>query len=228
MADVILTSLTKSFSGYADVLGGSIVLNPSLPSYPKLKSIFNAHYESALYSADAEILLSNSADYLYRSKIHHRNADALTSYFSSLADDPSSCITKVYYPTVSASRPLYEAFMRPSTPDFTPGYGALMSVEFKTIEQTAAFYDALDLFKAPHLGAHVTLVLPYVKGLYAKELEWAAKYDMRETQMRIAPGLEETGQLLETVKTAVAAAEKVNSTEGRNEVKGEDVVATIS
>ncbi|KAI9872743.1 MAG: hypothetical protein M1823_008093, partial [Watsoniomyces obsoletus] len=155
-------------------MGGSIVLNPSLPSYKKLKSIFNKHYQNALYHADAEVLLSNSADYLHRSAIHNRNAAALTEYFSALAKSSSSCITKVYYPTVNESRHLYEDFMRPTTDDFTPGYGALMSVEFRAVEQAAAFYDAVNVFKAPHLGAHVTLLLPYVKGLFAKELEWAA------------------------------------------------------
>ena len=228
VADVILTSLTKSFSGYADVMGGSIVLNPSLPSYPKLKSLFEKFYQNTLYDADAEVLLSNSADYLARSTIHHRNADALTSYFSSLASDPSSCIRKLYYPSVNLSRPLYEAFMRPKTDDFTPGYGCLMSVEFHRIEQAAAFFDALDLFGAPHLGAHVTLVLPYVKGLYAKELEWAGKYDLRETQIRIAPGLEDTEHLLKTVKTAIQAAEKVQNTRLQDGVKMENAVASIS
>ncbi|KAF7355615.1 Cystathionine gamma-synthase [Mycena sanguinolenta] len=37
VADVIVTSLTKSFSGYADVMGGSVILNPSSRSYPALK-----------------------------------------------------------------------------------------------------------------------------------------------------------------------------------------------
>ena len=228
VADVILTSLTKSFSGYADVMGGSIVLNPSLPSYKKLKFIFNKHYQNALYHADAEVLLSNSADYLHRSAIHNRNAAALTEYFSSLANSPSSCITKVYYPTVNESRPLYEDFMRPKTDDFTPGYGALMSVEFRAVEQAAAFYDAVNVFKAPHLGAHVTLLLPYVKGLFAKELEWAAKYDMRETQIRIAPGLEDTDTLVDTIKRAVEIADKVGRKEMNGVVKGQDVVVSIT
>lgn len=228
VADVVLTSLTKSFSGYADVMGGSMVLNPSLPSYSKLKPLFDKHYQNTLYDADAEVLLSNSVDYLARSKIHNRNADALTSYFSSLASDPSSCIRKVYYPSVNPSHPFYEAFMRPNIDDFTPGYGCLMSVEFHRIEQAAAFFDALDLFGAPHLGAHVTLVLPYVKGLYAKELEWAGKYDLRETQIRIAPGLEDTEHLLTTVKVAMEAAEKVKDTRLQDGVKLENVVASIS
>ena len=30
-ADILVTSLTKAFSGYSDVLGGSVVLNPLSP-----------------------------------------------------------------------------------------------------------------------------------------------------------------------------------------------------
>ena len=74
----------------------------------------------------------------------------------------------------------------------------------------------------------MTLVLPFVKGLYAKELEWAAKYDLRETQIRIAPGLEDTEHLLATVKTAVEAAETVKNTRLQDGVSMQNAVATIS
>jgi cystathionine gamma-synthase len=229
VADVILTSLTKSFSGYADVMGGSIVLNPSLPSYPHLKSIFTTHYRTNdLYSADAETLLANSADYLARMTIHHKNATALTSYLHTCAQDPTSCVKKVYYPTVTPSLPHYKCFMRDATPAFTPGYGCLFSVEFNTIAHASAFYDALDVYKAPHLGAHVTLVLPYVKGLYAKELEWVKQFDMRETQIRVAPGLEGTEDLIGRFERAVEVADMVGTKEGNGVVKGGDVVATIT
>lgn len=205
VADAIITSLTKSFSGYADVMGGSIVLNPSLPAYPRLKTIFDKYYHNHLYHRDAEILLSNSTDYLSRADIYHRNAAALVKYFSSLIDDAHSGIKKVYYPTTNPSLTHYQRFMRKSTQDVTPGYGALMSVEFHTMAQLIAFYNAVDFFKAPHLGAHVTLVLPYVKGLYGKQLEWAAQFDLRETQLRIAPGLEEEEELMRVMKEAMGA-----------------------
>jgi cystathionine gamma-synthase len=155
VADAIVTSLTKSFSGYADAMGGSIVLNPSLPAYSKLKNIVDKWYHNDLYHRDAEVLLSNSADYLSRAAVYHRNSNALVNYFTSLMDMPNSPIKKVYYPTTNPSLPLYERFMRKATPDFKPGYGCLMTVEFNTIDQHIAFFDAADFFKAPHLGAHV-------------------------------------------------------------------------
>ena len=100
--------------------------------------------------------------------------------------------------------------MRPShIPLHTMDYGCLLTLDFATVACTSAFYDALNVHKAPHLGAHVTLALPYVKGLFAKQLEWVAQYDLRETMIRVAPGLEEEGELLEDFRAAVVAAEKV-------------------
>ena len=221
VADILLTSLTKSFSGYADVMGGSITLNPSLPHYTKHKNIMTKHYRNDLYPADAQLLLSNSQDYLARSTTLNRNTLAIATYMHKLANDPNSCVTKVYHPsTLPSSRPLYEAFMRPpssssssstssTSHQFTAGHGCLLTLDFASVACTAAFYDALNVHKAPHLGAHVTLALPYVKGLFDKQLEWVARYDLRETMIRVAPGLEEERELLLDFGVAVEAAERV-------------------
>ena len=238
IADILMTSLTKSFSGYADVMGGSITLNPSLPHYTTLKSIMTAHYRNDLYPADATLLLSNSQDYLTRSTTLNRNTLAIATYFNKLAHDPKSCVTKVYHPSTLPSLPLYSSFMRPPTSHFTPGYGCLLTLDFATVACTSAFYDALNVHKAPHLGAHVTLALPYVKGLFAKQLEWVKQYDLRETMIRVAPGLEDEKELLEDFRRAVEAAERVWEVEKGKEsrdgkvadegVKGEDLVVSIS
>jgi cystathionine gamma-synthase len=229
VADVIVTSLTKSFSGYADVMGGSIVLNPSRPAYPKLKKIVDKWYHNDLYYRDAEVLLSNSADYLKRADIYHRNSNALVKYFTSLMDMPDSPIKKVYYPTTNPSLPLYQRFMRKATPDFKPGYGCLMTVEFNTVDQFIAFFDAVDFFKAPHLGGHCSLLLPYVKGLYADKLDWVAQFDLRETQCRIAPGLEDEEDIINGMKEGMKAVMgEVGSRQTNGQLKGEDIVVSMA
>jgi cystathionine gamma-synthase len=212
-ADIVVTSLTKSFSGYADVLGGSAVLNPSLPLYSELKPLFQKYYHSDLYSGDAETLLHNSEDYLYRSKILNDNAALLVDYLQSLTSDPKSSVTHVYYPTASPTLSNYDAYKRPSTPDFQPGYGCLFSVEFDNVESTIAFYDNLHVHHGPHLGAHRTLALPYVKALYNDELEKVKKYGLEETQIRVAVGLEDPQSLLETFKHAVRMADAAKGRE---------------
>ncbi|ETN36901.1 uncharacterized protein HMPREF1541_07888 [Cyphellophora europaea CBS 101466] len=157
-ADITITSLTKSFSGYSDVMGGSLILNPSSRLYNHFHTLLATHYHNGLHHADAAVLLANSADFLSRSAIHNRNTAALAGLLAT-----SPLITEVYHPLhLPDSRPHYEASMRPPTEDFTPGYGLLLSVEFVSLTALTAFYDALDIYKSPHLGGHVTLALPYM------------------------------------------------------------------
>ena len=208
-ADVLVTSLTKSFSGYADVMGASTVLNPSSNRYAELKDLFARKFQDEYSNGDAIQLESNSRSYLYRSAILNNNALRLVEYFQTQAADPKSCVTGVFYTTTSpSSLENYKSTMRKPTENFEPGYGCLFSIEFEHVEQTIAFYDNLNVHHGPHLGAHLTLALPYVRGLYNNDLEWAGRYDMRVTQLRIAVGLEDTEELLEVFKSAVEIAEK--------------------
>ncbi|KAK4937123.1 hypothetical protein LTR10_022175 [Elasticomyces elasticus] len=208
VADVVLTSLTKSFSGYADLMAASAVLSPLSARYPELKQLFNTGYRNDFFAGDAEALEKNSRNYLERSAVMNNNAEKLVEYLQKEAENSASPVKRVYYPTVDNTLEKYRAFMRPKTPDFSPGYGCLFSVEFETQEATIDFYDNLNVHQGPHLGAHLTLALPYTMGIYGKELEWAARYNMRPEQIRISVGLEDTQNLLEVFKVAVEAAKK--------------------
>ncbi|KAI0114004.1 cystathionine gamma-synthase [Nemania sp. FL0031] len=210
-ADVVVTSLTKAFSGYADLMAGSLVLNPnSTRAYPTLKQAVSSRFHNELFEADAVHLLSNSNDYLARCVIHNRNASALAGYFHDLVQDPDSPVTKVWYPPYSPGSGNLEAFLRKPTEDYpTPGYGCLLSVEFETMEQTTAFYDALNFFKGPHLGAHLTLCMPYNFMIYGKENpEYHEKYGLTPQQIRISVGLEDQGVLLGRCKVALSKVAK--------------------
>ena len=218
MTDMLVTSLTKSFNGYADAIAGSVVLNPASPRYPFLKTLFEQHYIPELYTADAEVIERNSRDYLPRTTKHNTNAAALVSYFSSLASSPSSSVLHVHYPSLNPSGIHYKRFMRPSTPTFTPGYGCLFNVEFEDMETTIAFYENLNLHKGPHLGAPTTLVFAYTMCAYKNRLEWAGEQGLRPTQLRIAVGLEDVDLLLEECRIAVEAADKVKAKRLANDV----------
>ncbi|KAG0154211.1 hypothetical protein PDIDSM_1591 [Penicillium digitatum] len=56
VADILVTSLTKSFSGSADVMAGSIVLNSSSPFYEAWKNYLETNYQNCLYGGDAQSL----------------------------------------------------------------------------------------------------------------------------------------------------------------------------
>ncbi|KAK0111239.1 hypothetical protein ONS95_001612 [Cadophora gregata] len=208
-ADIVVSSLTKSFSGYADVMGASAALNPSSAKYGMLKELFGEKYVNRYYSGDAEVLEKNSRDYLTRSKTYNTNAEELVEYLQSLTSDPKSSVAKVYYPTTSPTLSHYKARMRAPTADFTPGYGCLFTIELRTVEATQAFYNNINVHHGPHLGAHLTLALPYVKALYGKQLDWAAERDLRETQIRMSVGLEKADDLIQVFKDALVFADAV-------------------
>ncbi|KAI1623547.1 pyridoxal phosphate-dependent transferase [Exophiala viscosa] len=208
VADVVLTSLTKSFSGYADVMAASAVLSPLSARYSELKQLFETSYRNDFFAGDAEALERNSRNYLERSATMNNNAARLVEYLQEGAENPASPVKQVYYPTVDDTSEKYRAFMRAQTPDFSPGYGCLFSVEFDNQETTIAFYDNLNVHQGPHLGAHLTLALAYTMGIYGKDLEWAARYNMRPEQIRISVGLEDTQTLLADFKIALKAAKK--------------------
>ncbi|KAK8928047.1 putative cystathionine gamma-synthase [Metarhizium anisopliae] len=218
MADILVTSTTKSFNGYADAIGGTAILNPASHKYTELKSLFDASYVPEVYIDDAQAIEKNSRDYLARSARLNSNGSAVAEYLASRAQDPRSAVSRVHYPSVNASGDNYRRFMRPKTPDFTPGYGCVLSVELQDLSTARAFYDNLNVHKSVHLGAPFTLAFAYTMCAYQKKLEWAAQFCLKPTQIRISVGLEDTQTLVEDFRIAVEAADqaKVTAEEGHD------------
>lgn len=159
-ADISWSSLTKSFNGYSDCMGGSVVLNPCSKYYEELKALYAKEYQNDLYVDDALVLEANSRDYLSRSIVLNRNGLALAFYLQSCVESSSSTVSKVWYPPLLPSRSLYSARMRPANNEFTPGYGCLMTFELETMEAFIAFYEEIGKYItiSPHLAGHITLV----------------------------------------------------------------------
>lgn len=212
-ADLVVTSLTKSFNGYSDAMAASITLNPAGQMYYELKIMFEKLYQNFLFNGDAIVVEKNSRDYLERSKKINRNAEAVADYLDNRIRKGKTALKKVHYPKMNVSRGLYESRMRSATPEYTTGYGGLFSVEFDTIAATIAFYDTIGkyIYIGPHLGAHVTLVLAYTKRTYDKDLKAIAAIGQNERQLRVSAGLEETEHLLDAFRIAVDAADVVNA-----------------
>ncbi|KAF2262746.1 PLP-dependent transferase [Lojkania enalia] len=61
--DVIVTSLTKMFSGACDVMAVSVALNPQSPFHKKLSAKLSGNYKNLVFSTDAEVLLRNYLDF---------------------------------------------------------------------------------------------------------------------------------------------------------------------
>jgi cystathionine gamma-synthase len=197
-ADVMVSSLTKVFSGDSNVMGGSMILNPQGPRYAELKQVQGQMYEDNYWAEDAVFLERNSRDFVRRIERINENAEAIAVR---LAESP--LVKQVYYPKTSPSRGNYDAFRNPSG-----GYGGLLSVTLKEAVHAVTFFDSLEVEKGPSLGTNFTLSCPYVILAHYTELEWASQFGIDPNLVRISVGLEEQSILIDRVDRALKAVEE--------------------
>ena len=225
-ADVVVSSLTKVFSGDSNVMGGSMVLNPQSTFYSSLKTSLSHSppdsqddndnnappdlgYEDNYWAVDAVFMERNSRDFIPRIHRVNTNASAIANLLYSATTTPgtdtepgTTPVKSVYYPFLLPSRPHYDqARNKPSG-----GYSGLLSVTFHTTAQAIAFFDALEMQKGPSLGTNFSLSCPFVILAHYGELEWANRYGVETDLVRISVGLEEKGELVRVVRRALEAA----------------------
>lgn len=196
-ADVVVSSLTKIFSGDCNVMGGAAVLNPNSRYYDALKAVVAREYEDTYWPEDVIFLERNSRDFKVRVDRINVNAEAICEVL--LADQR---IKTVHYPKHNPDRANYEACKLPDG-----GYGGLLSVVFHEKADAVVFYDSLETAKGPSLGTNFTLTSPYVVLAHYAELDWAASLGVDPDLIRISVGLEETEDILEVFKSALCEVE---------------------
>ncbi len=192
--DVVVTSLTKWFSGQADVLAGSVILNPESKFYNHFKQNLDddSEHGSRLYAGDLSVLLSNSGN--YESLVHTSNTNTLA--ILELLNQEES-VAALYHPSLTDSE-LYEQNKTESG-----GYGGMFSVVFKTEKQAIDFYNKLEVSKGPSLGTVYTLACPYMLLAHYNELEWAEDCGINSHLIRISVGIEPIDELLNRFKKAL-------------------------
>lgn len=200
-ADMVVSSLTKLFSGDGNVMGGTIVLNPQGKYYRKIKDTLTNTFENFYWAEDIIYLERNSRDFASRVERVNVNSEAICQV---LVDHPA--VKHVYYPKVNPSRNHYDTYRLP-----TGGYGGLLSVVFHSQPSAQAFYDAVEIAKGPSLGTNFTLCSPYVLLAHYQELPWAASLGVDPYLVRVSVGLEETGALRGVFEAALKAAEAASS-----------------
>lgn len=175
-ADVIVSSLTKFFSGVGDVLAGSLILNSKSPLFKTLKPKLDKLYEDVLYPNDAIILEKNSRDFETRlAKVNH-NAEGLYEWLKT--KQPKA---KIYY---TKGNPVYEKYK-------TGGYGGIISIVLPTEAEAIEFFDAVEINKGPSLGTNYTLACPYTLLAHYYEREFAGKAGVPFHLIRVSVGLEQ-------------------------------------
>ncbi len=76
-ADVVVSSLTKIFSGECNVMGGSTILNPQGRYYEALKRVAEADYEDNYWAEDVIFLERNSRHFVSRIERVNNNAEVI-------------------------------------------------------------------------------------------------------------------------------------------------------
>lgn len=196
-ADVVVSSLTKIFSGDSNVMGGSMILNHSLPLYEGLKQAQFQQYEDNYWAVDAIFMERNSRDYVGRIHRINTNAVAMTERLKK-----SKYVKEVYYPKLNPSRNYYDACKTAEG-----GYGGLYSVTFYNPEHAHTFFDNLQIEKGPSLGTNFTLSCPFVLIAHYTELDWCRSLGVDPDLVRVSVGLEDPVELARICDVALAAIE---------------------
>ena len=195
-ADVVVSSLTKIFSGECNVMGGSAILNPKGRYYQQLKKIAEVDFEDTYWAEDLIFMERNSRHFVSRIERINNNAEVICDVLRS-----HPLVKEVYYPKFNPSRRFYDACRTPNG-----GYGGLLSFELLNTAQAVAFYDRIEVAKGPSLGTNFTLVSPYVILAHYLELDWAAKFGVSADLIRVSVGLEDAEDLKAIFAVALKAA----------------------
>ena len=182
-ADLIFSSLTKSFAGRGDILAGSLLISPKSKWKNELREAIPVNPISELSDSDAIELEKTSRNVTER--IHKLNNSCLILK-KRLEGHPD--ISMVLHPSKCKN---FQSLMKPGA-----GYGCLLSFQLKgDLEKTKRFYDSLRVCKGPSLGTNFTLACPYVLLAHYQELEWAKDCGLPSSLMRVSVGLEEPKEL---------------------------------
>ena len=179
-ADVVVTSLTKYFSGYGDVLAGSVTLNPASRHANWLRSALAADFEELLVDVDVDVLEKNSRDVRARVETINRNANHLARW---LTEQPQ--VETVYHPSLDVQR---FDWMNQHSADHN---GGLLSIVLKNPAMTTpAVFDHLEVCKGPNLGTNFTLCCPYTILAHFTELDFVEQCGVSRWLLRISVGTE--------------------------------------
>ncbi len=185
-ADIVVTSLTKYFTGRGDVMAGAAVINPHRPLANEIRDALNETFEDATWGDDLALIARHSADFPERVNRVNKTAETVCDWLKTRHD-----VRDVYYPKYQ-TQALYDACRRPEG-----GYGGLFSLVLRDAPTTTpAFYDRLEISKGPNLGTTFSLCCPFTMLAHYDELDWAERCGVSRYLLRFSVGLEEPADLI--------------------------------
>lgn len=184
-ADLVATSLTKYFSGYGNVLAGSLAINPLGRHADDLHKAVTGNFEETLSDLDVEVLAKNSQNHVERTAAINRSALLLVEY---LLKHPA--VESVFHPSVAPAK--YDRLK-----SVGGGYGGLLSIVLNDAQNsTPNMFDALQVSKGPNLGTRFTLCCPYTLLAHYDELDFAESCGVSRWLLRISVGTEPINELI--------------------------------
>ncbi|KAJ6611962.1 pyridoxal phosphate-dependent transferase [Mycena sp. CBHHK59/15] len=209
--DVVVSSITKLFSGHANVLGGALMLNPASRFYAQFKTYMEATYEDSYFDNEALVMELNSREVVSRTAIVNRNAEALADMLHARAAQDNSVVAAVHYPKYR-TRENYDRCRNPLAEQAglaSTGYGPLLAVTFKSLAAAKRFYSALRCYKGATLGTVFTLATAFTAiAVPPDEMQWAKDHGVEESLVRFSVGMEDTAAVLECVSNALDLTEQ--------------------
>jgi len=194
-ADVVVTSLTKYFSGYGDVLAGCVTLNPASQYAVWLRNGLADNFEELLVDVDVEVLEKNSRDIQSRVDTINHNANELAKWLSLQPQ-----VEHVYHPSLDAQR---FDWMNQHSTDHN---GGLLSIVLKNAATaTPKMFDNLQICKGPNLGTNFTLCCPYTILAHYTELDFVESCGVSRWLLRVSVGTEPIEVLKERFARALGA-----------------------
>ncbi len=191
-ADMVVTSLTKAFSGEGDVMAGGLAVHGSGPFGAAFVAEAACNFDDLFWNDDAVVLERNSRDFESRVFQSNATAEALCDW---LVEQPA--VQSVFYPKYTM-REAFDELKRPGG-----GYGSLFSIVLHNGPVNAPlFYDRLRISKGPSLGNNFSLACPYTLLAHFDELDWAETHGVSRWLVRVSIGLEP----LEDLKARFAEA----------------------
>ncbi|KAJ6488515.1 pyridoxal phosphate-dependent transferase [Mycena vitilis] len=211
--DIVVSSLTKLFSGNANVLGGAMMLNPQSRFYREFKERMDATYEDSFFDSDALVLEMNSREYTNRVMHTNHNTEKLADMLyarSVLGGCKGSVVQTVHHPKYR-TREYFERCRNPLASKAglaATGYGYLLSVTFTSLEAAKTFYSALQCYKASTLGTVFTLATAFSAIAYTPDqMHLIEERGVEESLIRFSVGTEDTSSILKCVSDALSVAE---------------------
>ncbi|KAJ5267580.1 hypothetical protein N7478_010388 [Penicillium angulare] len=186
--DLMMSSLTKAFSGNSNVTGGSLVINPNSRHMERIQAALFGNYENTYFPLDLDTILHNCQDIAWRVIKCNQNTFPLINLF---AKPPS--IALVNHPSIGPTAHLYKSLIRKEG-----GYGNVLSVIFHNPSSAEHFYNVLDICKGSSFGTNFTLAIPYIQLANYWNRDKVPKYGAPQHIIRISVGLEDSVELVQT------------------------------